>query len=133
MDIEAIKEEIRGVDWSRYDGSEYYVSGIVADALVALAELEDGGQVKAVGRNVIWALGNDHAGAYYPAVLGALDFIIRIEQNTSSEACRRCAGAILNDLYYFAADVEGYANATAEEIEEFVSTKLEPYSDEAQD
>ena len=133
MDIGAIVEEIRGVDWSRYDGPKYYDSSVVADVLVSLAELENGGQAEAVGRNVIWALGNDHAGAYYPAILGALDFIINIEKNTASEACRLCASSILNNLYYFDADVSGYVNETAEEIEQFVRAKLEPYSDEALD
>lgn len=94
-------------------------------------ELDDSSQAEEVGNKLIYATGNDHAGVYYPAVLKALDFIIAIGKNAKSKACKICALAILNDLYYFEPEVEGYGGCTAEELKNFVTGKLMPYSDES--
>ena len=126
-----LRNEIESIEWSRYDGPETYDSSTVASSLISLLELEDSSQANDVGDRLICAIGNNHAGTYYPAVLEALDIIIKIEKYTSSKACKTCALSILNDLYYFEPDVTGFNEVTAEELKAFVNEKLETYSDES--
>ncbi|MGD8914939.1 MAG: hypothetical protein PVJ68_19720 [Candidatus Thiodiazotropha sp.] len=125
-----MKQEIDNVDWSNFNGPTMYDAQVVSPALYSLMDLTDSNQAEEVGNKLIYALGNDHAGVYYPVVLKALDFLITIEKNTDSTACRTCALAVLNDLYYFEPDIEGYEGCTAEDLKKFVIEKLLPYSDE---
>ena len=57
-------------------------------------------------------------------------FLMDIEEGLDVETVRRCANAILNDLYYFGPEVRSYTEHAYEEIESFVKNKLEPYADE---
>lgn len=128
--FDKLREEINGVNWAQFDGPSSYDSKVVSLALIELMELDSPEFATNVGRRVTYAIGNDHAGVYYPAVLKALDFIIDIVKNTQSEPCRICAKAILNNLYYFEPMIEGYQGCSEDELEEFVKDRLEPYSDE---
>lgn len=124
------KEKISNVDWSVFNGPFMYDAKVVPGALYSLMELDDSSKAEEVGNSLIDALGNNHEGVYYPAVLKALDYIIEIANSTDSKACRVCALAVLNDLYYFEPDVNGYNDCTAEELKKIVAEKLLPYSDE---
>ena len=129
MSKQKLKEEIHNVDWSYFNGPPMYESKEVPTALYLLMELEDSNQAEKVGDKLINTLGNNHEGVYYPVVLKALDYVIAIANNTDSKACRICALAVLNDLYYFEPDIEGYAGCSAEELKTVVLKKLSPYSD----
>lgn len=83
-----------------------------------------------MGYRLINAIGNNHAGVYYPAVLKALDYIIYIEKNTEHKACKVCALSVLNDIFYFSPEIGDYKGCSNMELEKFVTTKLCPYSDE---
>jgi hypothetical protein len=131
MHIKSLKEEIDNVDWSTFNGPLNYDAQAVSLALNSLIDLKDSSRAQEVGNKLIYALGNNHEGVYYPAVIKALDILIKIEKNTISKACRICALAVLNDLYYFEPDVEGYGDCTAEDLKNFVTAKLLPYSDES--
>jgi len=133
MNSYELKKEILSIDWSTYKGPTSYNSEVVADALIALMELDDSSQAHDVGDKLIYAIGNDHAGTYYPVVLGALDIIIGIEKCTQKKASKSCALAILNDLYYFEPDVANYGDCTTSELKAYVREKLRLYSDESID
>jgi len=126
-----LKIEISNVDWAGFNGPSMYDANAVPSALHSLLELDDSNKSEEVGNNLISALGNNHAGVYYPVALNAFDYIIQIANSTESKTCRMCALAVLNDFYYFEPDVEGYSECTAEELKKIIKRKLLPYSDEA--
>jgi hypothetical protein len=125
-----IEERIRSVRWEQYAGPEYYRPGEVVDALIDLVRFDESRARHGLNNKVLFAVGNNHAGTYYPAIIAAADILIEIEQKSEIPASRMCARAILGDLYYFIADVGTYTGHSAEQIENFVKSKLKPYSDE---
>ncbi len=124
-----LEEKVFGVDWSKYKGSEYYRPAEVVESLIHLIRNDTSKARHGLDNKVLFAVGNNHAGTFYPAILEVADILIKIEQEASIEAVRKCAYAILNDLYYFEADVENYSAHTREEIESFVQSKLANYAD----
>ena len=131
MNVEDTIKKILNVDWARFDGPELYESHRVAEALIALAKLDDSKQANEVLRKVTYAIGNDHAGTYYPAILEALDILISLEKNSDENKARKiCAGAILNNLYYFEPELGGYSGCTSSELKQFAIKMLQPYSDD---
>lgn len=131
MNIESIKNCIQNIDWEKYDGPEYYESHEVAPALFSLLLLEKSVHANDVGDKILDALGNNHAGTYYPAILSALDIIISIEKEAPDSARKICAKAILNDLSCFEPepDLRNYKSHSLADILKIAQSKLEPYSD----
>lgn len=129
--INNLKKEIYNVDWSCFNGPPMYDANAVPPALCSLINLDDSKESEEVGNKLIDALGNNHAGVYYPAVIKALDYIIAIANSTDSKACRVCALAVLNNFYYFEPNVEGYTSCTEGQLKKIVLDKLYPYSDES--
>jgi hypothetical protein len=126
-----IGEKIRSVRWEQYAGPEYYRPGELEEALIDLANFDQSRARHGLEDKVLFAVGNNHAGTYYPAILEATDILIEIEQESKTPESRECARAILTDLYYFCAEVGTYTGHSAEQIESFVRGKLESYADEA--
>jgi hypothetical protein len=126
-----IEERIRSVRWEQYAGPEYYRPGELVEALIDLANFDQSRARHGLENKVLFAVGNNHAGTYYPAILEAADIIIAIEQESGVPESRNCAREILTDLYYFSAEVGAYAGHSAEQIENFVRSRLESYADEA--
>jgi hypothetical protein len=126
-----IEERIRSVRWEQYAGPELYRPGELVEALIALAHFDQSKARYGLDNMVLFAVGNNHAGTYYPAILEATDILIEIEQESEVPGSRKCARAILNDLVYFSAEVGAYTGHSPEQIESFVRGKLKPYADEA--
>ncbi len=120
-------DEIEKVDWNRYSGSPWYKPEGVAPILKRLADLTKKDQAENVGYLVLSAIGNDHAGTYYPAIESALDIIIDVAEQVDNLVSRQCALGVLYDLTCFHADLEGYSKTNTEDIEKWVSEKLAPY------
>ena len=131
MNIESIINRIQSTDWNQFSGPEYYKPDEVAPALLSLLELDKSSHANEVGDNILYALGNNHAGTYYPVIFAALDLIISIEKDAPDSVIRICAKAILNDLSCFEPDPDlgDYEDHSLTEILEFAQRKLEPYSD----
>jgi hypothetical protein len=127
----SIEERIRSVRWEEYAGPEYYRPGELVEALIDLANFDQSRARHGLENKVLFAVGNNHAGTYYPAILEAADILIEIEQESGVPKSRKCAREILTDLYYFSAEVGTYTGHSAEQIESFVRSKLESYADEA--
>lgn len=138
MQDKSFEEKVRSIDWTKYLEPEYYDPEKIAyfpektiRALIKLnqySELED--DFSGLSGEVRYAIGNDHRGTYYPAALEAIDLIIEIEKHSDLEAARKCAAAILNDLYYFRLELGSDDNQLYEAIENIIREKLQPYSDE---
>lgn len=56
--------------------------------------------------------------------------IIEVLENSQFEAARKCATAILNDLYHFQIEFGGNDEQLHKAIESIIQKKLHPYSDE---
>lgn len=127
----SIEESIRSVRWEQYAGPEFYRPGELVEALIDLASFDQSRARHGLDNKVLFAVGNNHAGTYYPAILEAADILIEIEHNSEVPESRKCARAVLADLYYFSAEVGTYAGHSAEQIESFVRSRLKHYADEA--
>lgn len=125
-----IEERIRSVDWNQYQGPEYYNPEELVLALLQLSVFDESQSKYGLDNKVLCAVGNSHAGTYYPAMLEAADLIIEMEKRSELKCVRRCAYAILNDLYYFEPELGSYSNHGAEHILNFVRSRLGEYADE---
>lgn len=123
-----IEEKIRSIRWERYDGPDYYRPGDLVEALIDLANFDESRARGGLENKVLFAVGNNHAGTYYPAILEAADILIEIEQKAEVPESRKCAHEILTDLYYFCADVGTYTGHSIDQIEAFVRRRLSPYA-----
>ena len=130
MDLSKLIEEINCIDWRQFNGPPYYQAEKIPLVLNALVDRRNSKKMENIGGQILNAIGNNHQGVYYPVVLRALDLLIEIEKGTENNEVRVCAKGILNDIYYFQPDVEGYDGCSAKELKSFVTSKLEPYSDE---
>jgi hypothetical protein len=139
MNNSFFEEKVRRIDWTKYLEPEYYdpeqmhyIPDRTIKALIKLSRYDESGDESGLdmGSEVRFAIGNDHRGTYYPAVLEAIDLIIEIEKGSDLKAARKCAAAILNDLYYFQLELGSNDKQLYEAIENTIKEKLRPYSDE---
>ena len=125
MDINSFIENVNSVDWQKFDDDRYFryrfdginsFAQIVPQSLIALAlaerESEEGicqvaGIIPdlllnaSITSSVMFAIGNDHSGTYYPVIRSALPFIIQIALSGNHVVSKNCAINILIDLYNF--------------------------------
>jgi len=148
MDICRFIESVNNTDWQRFDGAKYFqnrydgvnsFAKIVPQALIDLAlvdkesnELLDMGFLERTGKsradfianapicsNLMFAIGNDHAGEYYHVARGALPFILEVAVYGNHLISRTCAINILIDLYCFGPE------GGSDDLEVFVKTSIE--------
>ena len=134
LDIDKFIENINKTDWHKYDNQYDGISSFapaVAEALIwlALVEKEEDmyHQLPTVGGGtavsnkyfiVLDAVGNNHAGFYYPVVKEALPFITEAALDGNSIFSRLCAVNILSELNHFSC----YPGDS--EVEDFVARTL---------
>ena len=119
MDIEQFTLEVKAVEWDRYIGPLYYNPDDVSISLISLALADQESKERIIQiegieadlllnakitSDVMFAIGNDHSGTYYPAVRAALPFIIQVALYGNHVVARNCAINILIDLYAFTPD-----------------------------
>jgi len=93
-----IEQRIRSVRWEQYAGPDYYRPGDLVEALIDLANFDQSRARHGLENKVLFAVGNNHAGTYYPAILEAADILIEIEQKSEVSESRKCARPVLTDL-----------------------------------
>jgi hypothetical protein len=125
-----IIDKIKNVDWASYKGPDYYDPDELLEALLHLYEYNESKAKNGLDNKVLFTIGNNHAGTYYPAIIEAADLLIEIEKSAKSEDARKCANGILNNLYYFEPELGGYIGHSCEELAIFVEKKLRVYRDE---
>lgn len=126
----SINKKIVEIDWDKYTGPESYDPVRLKQALIALNNYDESNAKNGLDNEILFSLGNNHRGTFYPAVLEALDILISIESSGKLESSRKCAYAVLNDLYYFEPEVGSYQNHSENELLSFVKGKLIQYADE---
>ena len=89
-----ILDYINGVDWTQYNGSPWYDAQEAIERLKSFINIKstDEIQIHSEESKLLFGIGNDHAGTYYPAILGALGIIIYTARDHSNPP--RCATAI---------------------------------------
>jgi len=135
MDVDKLITAISTINWHYYN-DEFYYPERVSISLLALAyadqELKEGIYLRAdenyekvnlllnakISSDVLFAIGNNHRGTYYPVVREALPFIIQIALHGNHIVAINCAINILIDLYYFCSD-DG-----SKELESFVKETI---------
>jgi len=129
MNIQMYKIEIIEFDWSTYSGPEYYKPENVPQTLIELLELDDENLNSSVYNKVLFAIGNNHGGTYYPAIEKALKYIIATALNGNSEIARSCSLNILIDLYAsFDPELGNYNYISFEELKVKVKQEIESIS-----
>ncbi|GJM08383.1 MAG: hypothetical protein DHS20C11_06590 [Lysobacteraceae bacterium] len=123
-------EKIRGVDWVQYVGPDCYRAESVEPALEALVGLPGKACDDRVSFRVLSAIGNNHRGTYYPALLSALEILLEVEANGPSDAARKCANAVLYDLCCFEPEVGDYSEIANAELGAFVEPQIRKFGDE---
>jgi hypothetical protein len=119
MDIKNIQKEINRIDWKSFSGPEHYEPDSVSGALSSLISLKKESLSDKVYNNVLFAIGNNHAGTYYPAGQKALKYIIQTAISGNTEIAKNCALNMLIDLYAsFYPEMGNYNLATSEELEQ---------------
>lgn len=126
MNDNQILEYINSINWEMYNGSPWYNSSQVASVLCSFIQTDNVEQsLKDCEHKVLSAIGNNHSGTYYPAMLSALKVIIYAARDHTNPIRCMCALAMLTDIYCgFAADIEGYYTHSRSEIETFVNTQI---------
>jgi hypothetical protein len=126
-----IKTKINQTKWDKYGGDKYYSPSEVPIALSNLLNLTKAKQISDVHDQTLYAIGNNHAGTYYPVVLEALEIIISIYETTTNKHSRKCAIEILTDIYNFFPEYGGPNGESNEELEKIVKSRLELYLNQA--
>jgi len=130
MNVAQYKEEIATYAWSNYAGPTYYEPTEVIEALIALITLDREDLNQATYDKVLFAIGNNHAGTYYPVIEKALTYIINVARHSASEVARNCSFAVLIDLYAsFEPELGSYNKITADELENKVKKAIESMQD----
>ena len=100
---------MRPLDLSHFPQPESNDSGSVAAALDGLRDAEDESAASEAYDAFLWAVGNNHAGTFYPVILGVLPEIEQILRNGKAWA-QRAAMESLIDLGGSFVPEEGYEN-----------------------
>lgn len=127
---ESIEKRIRSIDWEQYVGPESYKPNRLINALINLKNYDDGTVKNGLVNEVLFSVGNNHAGTYYPAILDAIPLLIELAEKSDKKLVRNSSVAVLNDVYYFEPELGTYSSHTEEEISAFVKSTLYNYSDE---
>jgi hypothetical protein len=89
--------EVAAVDWAKFDGPADYKPQNVPKAFQALLAVTEDTLWDAY-HTVLFAIGNDHQGVYYPAAEAALPLLIKLAANSGNPAVQHCCNEILTDL-----------------------------------
>ena len=100
---------MRPLDLSHFPQPDSNDSGSVEAALDGLRDAEDESAASEAYDAFLWAVGNNHAGTFYPVILGVLPEIEQILMNGKAWA-QRAAMESLIDLGGSFVPEEGYEN-----------------------
>jgi hypothetical protein len=92
-----IIDRIRATPWSRYAQPEWNTSSSVADALINVSMAKDATSGSSAYNQLLYAIGNNHAGTYYPVLLPAMAFLSEMLCNGSPQT-KTTVLSMLDDL-----------------------------------
>lgn len=124
--------KIRKTDWQQYKGPKDYSYRKVYPAFEDMILLRKEENKWKVNSNFKYALGNDHGGTYYPAVLSGLPLLIDLVMHSPHEPVRNCALEVLCDWSSsFEPELGKYAGIGETELEQFVSHSIRDFTEQA--
>lgn len=104
----AVNVPLRGLDqvkWEQYAQPTENAVDAVPSAIRALADGSDGDRQRAYNR-MLYALGNNHAGTYFPVVLPAIPFLREILRGPALVARLRTLDVLIDLVGSFGPDLE---------------------------
>ncbi|MGG9963736.1 hypothetical protein [Ferruginibacter sp. SUN106] len=117
--------KINHINWSQFNEPEYYRPDNVVLSLTNLVNLRNEDEKWNIYNDVLFAVGNNHAGTYYPVITEVLPLVTRLLISSPHELVRNCILEILSEWYYsFEPDPGTFAIKTANELEYFVRTHI---------
>ena len=123
-----IIERLATTDWHKYDGQKKPDDNHVREALEELICLENESLLYKVQDNLLFAIGNNHRGTYYPVTIQAIEFIIYVAIDSDSEVARYASLETLILIYYtFSAENECYDQLSVDQVENLVYTSIESF------
>jgi hypothetical protein len=124
-------DKIKKTDWQQYKGPKDYSYRKVYPAFEDMVLLREEKNKWKVNSNFKYALGNDHGGTYYPAVLSALPLLIDLVIHSPHEPVRNCALEVLCDWSSSAEPELGkYTGIGAEALQQFVSHSIRNFTEQ---
>ena len=127
-DLNSILRKIDSLDLIQYSSSEYYEPEALREKLIELVSVRDHDETN-VDIDMLSLIGNNHRGVYYPVILCVLDIIIEVAEISENSLRKKCALAILNNLFYFEPEVGCYDGCENAELKKYANEKLEQYKD----
>lgn len=117
--------KVSQINWGQFKGPEYYNPNDIIISLTNLVNLRNEDEKRSVYNDVLFAVGNNHAGTYYPVIVDVLPLIIMLLKSSRYELVRNCILEILSDWYYcFEPELGTFTTKTAKELEDFVKTHI---------
>lgn len=118
MEQSRLLQQIESIQWSEFAQPEWNGPNSVVLALTSAASASDAESCTTAYNKVLYALGNNHAGTYYPVILAALpvfDSLVRLDLPWP----QRGALCLLDDLFTSFSPEPGYevANVNGEDID----------------
>lgn len=118
-------DKVNQINWSQFKGSEYYTPTNIVTSLTNLINLRNEGEKWNVYNDVLFAVGNNHAGTYYPVIIDILPLTIRLLKSSQYELVRNCILEIFSEWYYsFRPELGTFTIKTEKELEDFVRTHI---------
>jgi hypothetical protein len=111
MELPVLLRQVDSIAWSRFAQPEWNDPRSVAVAFAHAAIAVDATSCKSAYDRVLYALGNNHAGTYYPVVVAALP-VFESLLNSQSLWAQRCALCILDDLFASFRPEPGFESAS---------------------
>jgi hypothetical protein len=90
--------QITAMQWDAFDQPEWNTCNSIVDALTGLITATDAQSSSAAYHHVLYAVGNNHAGTYYPVLIAVLPFLEKIAIE-GTDWPQRTALSILDDLF----------------------------------
>ncbi len=115
MNNEHSSSELNSIDKQVFTNLEQEEKTNLPQSLVKLALMKD--TTNNIYNEVLFSIGNNHAGSYYPVTTTAIKFITHIALNSKSEPARFTALSIIADLVCFHPDTLGSDQITPDELE----------------
>jgi hypothetical protein len=113
----SLLEQIRDVNWANFAQPEWNKSGDIAHAFDLVLAANDATSSQNAYNQIMFAIGNNHAGTYYPVIVPALPFMAEIMNNENLWA-RATVTSALADLYGFEPEFERPNYHTTDKLRE---------------
>ena len=121
-------ENVNRINWKQFNGPEYYRPDEIITSLTNLVNLRSEDEKWNIYSDVLSAIGNDHAGTYYPVIIDILPLIIGLLKSSRHEPVRNCILEILSDWYYsFGPELGTFTTSNEKDLEDFVRGNIKQF------